>query len=78
MPKQIKNSKLIENLDSMMPTGYNKSAESIASKSSHAMAQCTSVTKNSSMCMCTMDSVRSGLPSKSKDNANFMCDSLDM
>lgn len=78
MQKQIKNFKLIENLDSMMPTGYNKSAVSTASKSSHAMAQCTSVTTNSSICMCTMGSVRSGLPSKSKDNVHFMCDSLDM
>ena len=83
MPKQNKNSKLIENLESMMPTGYNtydarNDGLPVGSKPSIAMAECTSVTTNPSMCMCSMGSVRAGLPSKSNDNTNFMCDTLDM
>ena len=73
--QQMKNSKAIEKLEPAMSiTGVNKYN---TENKSFAMAACTSPTTNTSMCMCTMGSVRSGLPSKSKGNT-FVCDNLDM
>jgi len=73
--QQMKNSKAIEKLEPATSiTGVN--TYNTANKS-FAMAGCTSPTTNPSMCMCTMGSVRSGLPAMSKGNT-FVCDNLDM
>jgi len=42
-----------------------------------ALPDCTSATTNDKFCLCTMNSVRNGLPAKSQ-GSNYVCDNLDM
>ena len=75
MQKQIEKNVFDKSEMGMSITGANMSK--YTSKSPYAMPQCVSPTQNDTMCLCTMSSVRSGLPAKGKGN-KYMCDTLNM